>query len=414
MHDDTGPPPLLTRLGGDVRLALVSDDPADHRAWLDRELASMCEGYLGIRLDPRDLDWLRRRPAIQRLGKLWGGDGEDTDPRESFGTRYWITRVGERVGTIAVQPAFGAFLPLASLYVDPGARGAGIAGEALAIAQEAAVLAGRDGISLETHWTWGPAVRLYLRLGFQVRHWKRSLYLVRAPELGRLELEIAGETARLLGEGRTLITARREGDRLGWEESPELPVAAVPTFALMLAARGFPLIRSIEAWRRSREEFDVGGPEALARRIVIWEALARRDGHAVDAPRIPGITYRTWDELRRPATTEELLRRIRAGLSGFTVLRDRPAGCPVDLVSRGGEPELAIAVVGHDRIDDRALPASVQETAMFVADTPFVELRRRVGDGTWRMDFRRSGTVPLAGAEIDLDALYAGLDLDPL
>ncbi|HEX4935896.1 MAG TPA: hypothetical protein VFV33_22100, partial [Gemmatimonadaceae bacterium] len=42
---------------------------------------------------------------------------------------------------------------------------------------------------------------------------------------------------------------------------------------------------------------DGGAPEALANKIVQWEAFDRAQGWHVDQPRIPGLAYPTWDDL---------------------------------------------------------------------------------------------------------------------
>ena len=60
------------------------------------------------------------------------------------------------------------------------------------------------------------------------------------------------------------------------------------TFAVALAVRGFPLVRSPEA-------AGDGEPEGLARQIVRFEAWDLRAGWEVRTPRIPGLSYPSWD-----------------------------------------------------------------------------------------------------------------------
>ncbi len=70
--------------------------------------------------------------------------------------------------------------------------------------------------------------------------------------------------------------------------------------------QGWPLVRSPDAWEHGHWA-DAGPPEALAYKITIWEAWDRKRGFHVDAPRIPGLEYPTWDEFgaRWAASTPE-------------------------------------------------------------------------------------------------------------
>ena len=67
-------------------------------------------------------------------------------------------------------------------------------------------------------------------------------------------------------------------------------------FALHLALAGWPLIRSDQLWREHRYA-DGGPPEALAYKIEVFEAVARRYGFVAPTPRIPGIAYRDLDDI---------------------------------------------------------------------------------------------------------------------
>ena len=51
------------------------------------------------------------------------------------------------------------------------------------------------------------------------------------------------------------------------------------------------------AWARRHRWSDTGEPEGLAYKIEIFEALDRRHGFTVRAPRIPGLRYRDLDEI---------------------------------------------------------------------------------------------------------------------
>lgn len=137
----------------------------------------------------------------------------------------------------------------------------GAATGALGIAQDAGLLGSKHGVVLDTFWTWGRPLRFYLNQGFWLMQGRDGLRLIR--------------------------------------EKPGVVAETEGTFALNLAARGWPLIRSEEQLAASRQEFDVGGPEALSRRIELFEALAREEGLVVDAPRIPGLSDRSVAEIRR-------------------------------------------------------------------------------------------------------------------
>jgi len=76
-----------------------------------------------------------------------------------------------------------------------------------------------------------------------------------------------------------------------------MPRSAPGTFAVHLALAGWPLIRSKENWEHRYRWSDAGEPEGLAYKIEIFEAVSRKRGFEVRTPRIPGIQYRTRDEI---------------------------------------------------------------------------------------------------------------------
>jgi hypothetical protein len=113
------------------------------------------------------------------------------------------------------------------------------------------------------------------------------------------------------------VRAHRRGDVLelgdppaslaGDERLGEAYWHADSTLALALALHGFPLVRSRAEWDRSYFA-DAGAPEALAYKITIWEAWARKRGWRVETPRIPGLAYPTWEALE--ARWEEQSRNL--------------------------------------------------------------------------------------------------------
>jgi hypothetical protein len=185
------------------------------------------------------------------------------------------------------------------------ARGRGIAARALGALYDAAIEVGLDGVYLNTNWSWQPAVRFYLRLGFWVRNWKHCLLLMRARELCAYRVEIDGARATFvarLGDAWTpLIDAEHRGTILGWsqraafeslddQDSP-LVYLAPGTFALHLALRGWPLVRSADLRERRYEWCDMGMPEGLAYKIAVFEAVDREHGFDLRTPLIPGVDY---------------------------------------------------------------------------------------------------------------------------
>ncbi len=193
----------------------------------------------------------------------------------------------------------------------PHLRGRGVAGGALRRAQAEVRAHGGRCLRVPAYWSWQPAVRYYLGLGLWVGNWKHSLVFAWHEHLPAHRIEVSGDTATfgVVREGRVepLLVARREGATLGWselprfealrEEQPQVYHLARSTFALQLAVRGFPLVRSPEAWERRHDSADAGEPEGLAYKIELFEAWDRRSGFTVRTPRIPGIAYREWEDI---------------------------------------------------------------------------------------------------------------------
>ncbi|MBI4820975.1 MAG: GNAT family N-acetyltransferase [Deltaproteobacteria bacterium] len=288
-------------------LERVSLGGADERLWADCALASMAENRLGDRTDPRSIDEARREQW-----RLRATDSDQWPPSErvSIQSCYWLLRGGRRVGTIAIDDStLGATaLHLGDLYVFPTDRGLGVTRAALGQLRDAL---GRRGMSLRLHadWTWQRSTRLYVRMGMWLRMWKRGLQFdwranVPPPIFGIHRAE-ARLSAIVGGAEVVLQRATRAGDMLELEYQepsfgPESPLYeashySASTLALGLALAGWPLLRSTHS-ELSRYA-DAGPPEALARKIVVWEAYDRSLGWRVETPRIPGLSYPTWEEL---------------------------------------------------------------------------------------------------------------------
>ena len=291
-------------------LAPVSTDPTEQRCWLDCDLASLAEHRLGDAPDPRELD---------DAGRAWLRTGSDPEAgaletlaaRRRYETPYWIVQEEKRVGTVALSTSRlgGRSLRLSSLYVFREARGRGVGSRALD-AIERAFEPLDLGYRLETAWAWQRTIRFYLRRGLWVRMWKRELQLAWSPRTPPPLIDV-GEHEASLGtevEGESIVLARagREGNLLRWEVAPratrderlgERAWDGQGTLALAIALRGWPLIRSAEAFEESRSA-DAGPPESLAYKIQIWEARDRARGFRVETARIPGLEYPTWAELQ--------------------------------------------------------------------------------------------------------------------
>jgi hypothetical protein len=138
--------------------------------------------------------------------------------------------------------------------------------------------------------------------------WKRELDLRLDPCEPPPVIHVADNHASLSvllnGCSVTLVEAERDADRLVRFESrddlvdpvaKELAWDAPSTLALALALRGWPLVRSSDAWERSYFA-DAAAPESLAYKITLWEAWARKHGWRVSTPLIPGLAYPTWDD----------------------------------------------------------------------------------------------------------------------
>jgi ribosomal protein S18 acetylase RimI-like enzyme len=271
--------------------------PADAQAWLDHELASLVENQFFATLDPRALDAAARQHWTPRA---LGGEPFVGPLDRRWMKSFWLLDRGERVGTIGfdAEAALHGRVTVWSLYVRPDRRGAGLARSALDRAFAVFRAHGAAGLRIETHWTWQAAVRFYLRAGWWVQGWKHTLVLVRDPGLPRWRVVVDGATARFeagLAPGwRPLVEARDEGETLAWtvaaDVDPKQAWFAPTTFALELATRGWPLVRSEERWACRRS--DAVHPEGLARKIAIFEALDRAAGFEVRTPRIPGLGTR--------------------------------------------------------------------------------------------------------------------------
>lgn len=284
----------------------LSRDEAETRRWLDWELCSLVENRFVEGVDP-----LAFTAADRARWEPRASSGEPlSSPHEQgyFRRSYWLRDGADRAGTIALGTVYMGFglLTVSSLYTLPSHRGRGIAGRALRRAHAAVIAHGGRGLRVPAYWTWQPAVRFYLGLGMWAQGWKHAAVFGFEDDLPPHRIAAGDGEARFAvvegGVETALIEAARAGDRLVWRELPALSERlarrARETFAVALATRGFPLIRSEEAWADRHASSDGGWPEGLAMRIEAWEAWDRRSGYAVRTPRIPGIAYRAWDEIR--------------------------------------------------------------------------------------------------------------------
>jgi len=289
---------------------------ADERFWLDCDLASLAEHRLGDPTDPRGLDDTRRahwrsHATEERETSL--------SARDRYQHEYWLLEDGQRVGTIALSTTtYGACdLRVSSLYVFPEHRGRGVGGRALT--RLAAILGKqRAGFRLDTCWSWQRTVRFYLRAGLWIYMWKRDLTFCGAATLPRPRIEVGAAEATLSvlrgEEWVVLARARRQGEGVVFDpfdhalaKDPRVDAAcymADSTLALAIALEGWPLQASPGVWGKSYYA-DAGAAEALAYKIVMWEAWDRAHNWIVETPRIAGLTYATWAELEARWAAEE-------------------------------------------------------------------------------------------------------------
>jgi GNAT superfamily N-acetyltransferase len=275
----------------------------DAQVWSDCDLASLAENRLGCDVDPFSLDATRRRELSERATTE-----PLRPPKDGHQRHYWIVHDGKRAGTLAVEsePLGRATLRLSSLYLLPAFRRRGVGRDVLERTREVLATHGL-GIRLETNWTWQGAVAFYLSFGMWVRMWKREIDFHLPCGAPRPIITIGKRAASIAIEERegprVLAKARRKRDALVLEEATltadnidSVAHDADGTLALAIAMKGWPLVRS-ESERASYKHWDAGPPEALAHKIEIWEAWARRHSWVVRTPRIPGILYQDWEEI---------------------------------------------------------------------------------------------------------------------
>jgi GNAT superfamily N-acetyltransferase len=276
----------------------------EEERWANCDLASLAGNRLGEEMDPARLD--------RRTRKRWLATAVEerlcTPSERKSEACYWIVRGGTEVGTLALTRfCLGHFSTAYSVYLRPPWRGRGIMAATLRVVYSQLEARGL-GLQLDTPWTWQHAVRFYLRNGFWLSSWKRDLTFVRRPlvppPILRMTARSASIDLELEGQTITLARAHRDDDKLlehavtsdGPEWLDQTLCDAPTTLALCLALHGWPLVRLGLLWRQARYS-DCVHPEALAERIVFWEAWTANHGWRIDTPRIPGLEYPTWAEL---------------------------------------------------------------------------------------------------------------------
>lgn len=282
------------------------------------DLVSLAEGALGECTDPDSLTASHEKRLRVRLG----ASGREYAHNDDYCRRYWIWDVPEDdhggraarglgrpkgpLGTIAVDtwPSGVGSLRVSSLYVHPVARRRGLASSALDTVYEACRAENLNGFRLDTCWTWQRSVRYYLNRGLWVTSWKHALGLARLSYLPRYEVrENEGELTFLVAgpdgpdrgvcapgvmvpllvadavDGRLRLRETEQYARMR-EELDSVRYYARSTLALHLAVRGLPLVRGEEEWAEALAGrwCDIGDPEGLARKIEMFEGVARDDG----------------------------------------------------------------------------------------------------------------------------------------
>jgi len=298
------------RLTAERVIEPLSTDEAEMRGWNLYELASLVEGHLNEQLDVARLSNESNTERLAWEHRVTYDGRPLRSPHSDYRRPFWLLAGdGRRIGTFAVGTMIYGLdlISVSSLYVEPAARGGGIARRALEAALRAAVASGAGGIRLDASWTWQPSVRFYARIGMWVRMWKHNLVFTWQKHLPPYRVEIGESEARFFiqqdDQWRAMVTARNFGDRLGWETTDlerglgEAFYCTPGTFALHLALAGWPLIRSDDTWENRYNWSDSGQPEGLAYKIEIFEAVDRERNFDVRTPRIPGLQYRDLDEI---------------------------------------------------------------------------------------------------------------------
>ncbi|WP_329278364.1 GNAT family N-acetyltransferase [Streptomyces sp. NBC_01451] len=284
--------------------------PADGQRFARWDLASLAEGALGECADPDSITALYEKRLRLRLG----ASGREYEHDDGYCRRYWIRdpaedREGGRprgpLGTVAVDtwPSGVGSLRVSSLYVHPVARRRGLAAATLDTVYEACRAESLHGFRLDTRWTWQRSVRYYLNRGLWVTSWKDALGLARLSYLPRYEVtDSEGELTFLVADpdgcapgvmvpllvadavdGRLRLRLRlRETEQYARtrDELNAVRYYARSTLAMHLAVRGLPLVRGSEEWAEAvaGRWCDIGAPEGLARKIEVFEQMARDDG----------------------------------------------------------------------------------------------------------------------------------------
>lgn len=269
----------------------LRDEPEEIARWAAWELANFVDIRLQISVDPAELDTKARRATwVQRA--LDDGDGRIDEPFVLGRRPYWLLENGERVGTIAFwfrRYAHVSSAEIQSVYVHPNHRRKGIGSKALLAMRDAAFAVGAKKVEIGATWTSTPSLLFYLSHGMWIRSWKHAVNFYFLQGQAGWQVEVSGDKARFILEGRALVEAERKIDdkrraRLSWTEvSPmeqDLKWDVEGTFAVWLGAHGWPLIRSDEQWQ-SQLDFgfsDCGDCEGLAFRSRQFERYARQQG----------------------------------------------------------------------------------------------------------------------------------------
>jgi GNAT superfamily N-acetyltransferase len=280
------------------------DSEDDVARWAACDLSSMVEGSFQVTLDPFRLAKDSYQSWLDRLGESYDAP---IFVRDVGYTRFlWLLDREERVGTLALPTtSVGRFdLQLWSIYVHPSHRRHGITTRMLQACYDASLRAGFRGICLSTHWPWQRSLRYYLNRGLWVTGWGRSIDLASPRDIPAYVIDEQPDriSLTLRNNAAPWWTATRDGARVELVEDRSISakydrLIGHATIAVVLATRGWPLVRSAAHWERRQLSSEIGEMEGLAYKIQIFEAVARRQGWVLQTPRIPGLEYPGLDQL---------------------------------------------------------------------------------------------------------------------
>jgi GNAT superfamily N-acetyltransferase len=284
----------------------------DTLLWKACELAIYYETRSGFPLDPRKVNSDNLELLAQ--GILRPGESLSDFHAHKYTAYYWLLSRNARIGiyalTIFPNHIGSNYIHVASLYIFREYRGQGLGSKLLNRTYGWAIRNGFDGIRLSTEWVFQRLCHYYLKLGFWLHNWKRSLDFIWDRELSYFSYNGDSHSAclkiRRKNTWNNLYLAVREGEYIRIVFNPDKLAdlkereskEGLTTLSLILALNGLPLHQNAEE-AHGTNIGDAGRPACFARRLQIFEAWEQKHGMNVSTPKIPGLAYPPWDVLQK-------------------------------------------------------------------------------------------------------------------